>query len=236
MEEELTYFDANGTPTITSLSRELFSTKNMILKSWMKLPSFRVSNRGSCVFNTGLSLFLSFRLNGADPDRKMKYQDMKSSTFTISTHNIGRVRPFINRTKKWVEYPLKDQIFELDPVDNTLRLKSEFIDSFITLVDDRKSNGMQAIRAAPQTCDTKDGHIVPGVEYFINQEQYAAVIPGQDVITLSAILNDFSFQQEEYLLLTMLTHKEIMLVAKNDFGDFTEKENPFDPASHPVIY
>lgn len=233
MLEELEINEKN-IPKINALSREIFKGRGLSIRSWMRLPTFRVSNRGSCYFNTFVSLFLSFKPIDFNPDAKLSAIEKRMSTFTVSERNYEKVKKFFNDVSLWVVSPAVERIYDYDPVDGRLRVSNEFNGLSMLLVDNRASNSDQAIKATPMTCDGKDGRTYPGAEFSVNQEEFKTVMPSYDLISLASVISDFSFQQEQYLLMTMLTHKDIMVQDTNDYGDFVEKENPFGPASHPV--
>ena len=232
-----TFMPVAQEPKINALTRDLYSTKYLNLRSWMKLPTFRVSQRGTCHFNASLSLFLSFKLNGGDPDKKMVYREMKTASFTISPYNIARVTEFFRQIAGWFDRGAAKEIFERRADDNSLQVSADFVSYNVTLIDDRRTNSTQAIKAQPAVYYDKgrdEGEM--GCAISINMNDYTGIIPYYDVKTLYFIFKDFSFQEESYLLLTMLTHNDVMVQDKNDYGDFVERQNPFTPADHPVMF
>jgi hypothetical protein len=232
--EELLINEKNGLPKLKALTRDLYIARGITLKSWMHLPTFRVSNRGTCVFNTRISLYLSFRPIDFNPDARLTAVEKRMCTYEVTPRNYAQFEEFFSGIARWVVSPAVEQIFDRDPVDNRLRVSDDFRGSSILLKDESNSKGMQAIRVSPMTCDGKDGRTYPGAKFEINQEDFVTVLPSYDLIAISNIISDFSFQEEQYLLMSMLTHKEIMMQDQNDYGDWIERENPFLPASHPV--
>lgn len=190
---------------VQSLGRRLLQVGRFTLNSYARVPSVTAGNR---MLTIGCNPVLYIQYN-----IKPEYgQPMPTdNAFRVNPRNHYRVVQFFRNILDWFEDNRYMDLFILDEGSGHLLINMDYKDTNLLVRGSRYDAQVMLAQPAVYTHDSKEA---PGAAVAINRTNYAQCISDDDISALYGVLNNFSFQQEAMLLMTIATNPQCWLDQK----------------------
>lgn len=168
----------------------------------MAVPSVFVASKTSLTIISHPVVLFTYT-----PSSSMGVEFNKAMQFKMNPRNRKNVISFFQKILNWFEDERYNDLYILDEHENKLMINMDYRG-----LEARTSKGSrydpQAMMAQPAVI-TEDSVQSEGCALTINMTQYTCALSNTDIESLVGILEDFSFQNEAQLLLSMASHKEL---------------------------
>lgn len=203
-----------------ALTRTLYSTKSMNIRSFMRLPEVYLAGSTATV-STFPVLFITYQVQV--PYENRHDPKPKDTSFKINSRNLYRTVKFFRKILSWFEEDQYRDLFIVDEHDGNLIVNMDFKNLRANVEGNRLD--AQAMMAVPAVV-TNDSVQSEGCVLIINRTNYSIALTDKDVESIYGILSSFSFQQETMLLLQLASMKALRTTEPPRFGRTPDMPKP----------
>lgn len=187
-----------------AFTRTLFSGHNLKIRSFMRLPTVYFGNSTVGTITTYPVILISY-----DPPKTAGTQQIrpKDAQFKVNPRNMKRVTQFFKKIYSWFDSDEYKDLFIIDEREGKLIINMDFRNTMAKIGSTKYE--AQALLAVPTVVEF-DSIQSEGCALAINNTSYTCPLTDLEVESILGILENFSFQAESQLLMTIGLNKNFV--------------------------